>query len=261
MAGGSGLAGLAVTGLVAALVAFGVSAILAPGAKPPSGAPEASKGDAELRAEVDRLRREVAELRASGAANAPGRASAASPTAPGAPTPEPAPADPKAPPAPDAEGPLPADRRELVALIDRRIAEGWKSGAGATAVQPRRQVTIEEAGGEMGLSAVDIDSIRRVWRDFELERVAAVMGTTDLEVIKDELKGAKDDPSKKEALVNKGIANVLRNVGRLATLEDRRKRDLKRWLTDEQIQKLKSYDIKSVLNDPELEEILKDVFD
>jgi hypothetical protein len=256
MAGGSGLAGLAVTGLIAALVAFGVSTLFSPSPKPVPEPARAGSEVEDLRREVERLRREVAEAkdgraaRAAVAAPAPATGASAAPAATAAP-------DAAASPGADLDGPLPADRKELVALIDRRVAE--KAALMATAAAaPRKRVSIEEAGAEMGLSSVDVDSIKRIWRDSEQEVIVLVMGTPDMDAVKEELRSAKDDPDRKSALINRAAGNAIRNLGRLATMEDRRNRDLKRFLTPEQIKKLKSYDIKSAMDDPELEEILRE---
>ncbi len=120
---------------------------------------------------------------------------------------------------------------------------------------------MEEACEEMGLSSVETDSVRRALRDMETELITSVMGTADLDLIKEEVRGVKDDPDRKAALVQKAVGNMIRNAGRLITLEDRRNRELKKFLTPEQVAKLKTYDLKSTVADPELEDILKDIFD
>jgi hypothetical protein len=166
-------------------------------------------------------------------------------------------------PVPGEEAPLPANRAELVALIDGRIAE--KSGeiaAGAvTAAAGKKRVTIEEAGEAIGLSAFEIDAVRRVYGDAENEMLAAVMGTTDLDAIRQEVRAAKDDPDRKAALVNKAVGNLFRNLGHVMTLEDRRNRELKKVLPEEKVKALKEYDLKPTFEDAELENLLKDVFE
>ena len=262
MAGSNGMAGLAVTALVSALVAFGVASLLPVGPGPPA-APAAGDSADGLRRDVDRLRRELEEVRAArgGPGTAPGAVPPGAPGTPVAAAP-PSPGAPGAGPGPAEDGPLPASRGELVALIDERIAgKAAEAIAGvAGSARARRKVTIEEASGELGLSSVDADAVKRIWRESEEELVATVMGTADLDLVKEELRAARDDPDRKAALINRAVGNVIRNLGRVATLEDRRRRDLKRFLTDEQIRKLKEYDIKSTLDDPELEEVLKDAF-
>jgi hypothetical protein len=144
--------------------------------------------------------------------------------------------------------------------MDRRIALKAAQGvaAGGAAAQ-RKRVTIEEAGAEMGLSSVEIDTARRIWRESENEMLTSVMGTPDLEAIKEELKAAAEDPGRKADLINKAVGNMFRNLGRIMTIEDRRDRELKKYLGEEQTKKLKGYDVKSTLEDPEMEDVLQKV--
>jgi hypothetical protein len=259
---GTGVAGLAVTGLVAALVALGASAMFTAGRTPPVPPAAPSKdSEADLRREVERLRREVEELRQRHSVIAATGIAAASRSA------DPAGAAPAtgtgtaaegAPPGSDA--PLPANRGELVALIDERLAAKGVAAA-VDATPPKKKMTIEQAGAELGLSSVDIDTTRRIWRDSENEMLVAFMGTADLEAIKEEVKAAAEDPDRKAALINRGVGNFVRNLGRIMTIEDRRNRELKKFLTEEQMKKLKGYDIQSTLNDPELEDVFNKVFD
>ena len=101
-------------------------------------------------------------------------------------------------------------------------------GPAGPAVPARKRLSIEEAGEEMGLTSVEIDAARRVYRDSEMEMLTCVMGTADLDAIKEEAREAAEDPDKKAALINKAVGNMVRNLGRLATVEDRRNRELKR---------------------------------
>jgi hypothetical protein len=61
--------------------------------------------------------------------------------------------------------------------------------------------------------------------------------------------------------VNKAVANAIRNLGSLMTIEDRRDRELRKFLPEETVRKLRGYDVQSTVGDPELEGILRDVFD
>jgi hypothetical protein len=232
------MAGLAVTAVVSALVAFGVAALLGQGSPPPAPpAPPVPRQESiePLRAEVARLRAEVAALRAGRPEPPPGTA---------------------APPPAAGEAPAPATEAELVALIDRRIAARPPAEA---APGPARK-TLDEAGAELGLSSVDIDSVKRIWRESEMEALTAIMGTADMEAIKEEVKAAEDDPDRKAALVNKVVGNMVRNLGRIATIEDRRNRELKKFLSEDQVKKLKGMDIKPTMEDADLEGILKGTF-
>lgn len=257
----SGLAGLFVSALVAALVAFAVTALLggpAPRAAPPAApAPEsAPPAVKDLQRDVARLRAEVEELRGARRTAPPprdpaaGEPGAASMDGDGAGPVEEGPA----------EGALPATRGELEALIDRRLAERAGPAGSEPPPPPRRRLSIEEAGAEMGLSTVEIDAARRAYREAELEMITAVMGTADIEAVKEELRAARDDPDRKAALVQKAVGNVIRNLGKLATLEDRRDRELRNFLPPEKVKKLKGYDLKPVLADRELEDIMKEAF-
>jgi len=256
VSGGSGVAGLAVTALVAALVAAGVAALLpaSPPSTPPAGGglPAADVTRA-LREDVATLRAEVAEIRA---------ARAAPPRAPGgAPPPSGDAVPPGTGPAPPAgTDPLPASRAELEALIDERIAGAGPAAAAKAAEAAKKRLTVEEAGAEIGLSTLEIDAARRVYRNAESELLLALLGTTDLEAIKEEVRAAKDDPEKKAALVNKCVGNLFRNLGHVMTIEDRRDRELRKVLPEEQAKRLKGYDLKPTFEDVELESVLKDVF-
>jgi len=261
MSGGTGMAGIAVTGLVAAVVAMGVSFLVPRDTPPAPPAPPAERASSEhLRSEVARLRAEIAELRAARAAS-PGTSKGAV----GAPGPGqgPAGAIAAADPAVGGEAPLPASRAELVALIDDRIQEkGGEVLAGAGGETPgKKKVSIEEAGAAIGLSAFEIDAVRRVYANAESEMLNAVMGTTDIDAIRQEVRAAKEDPEKKAALVNKAVGNVFRNLGHVMTLEDRRDRELKKVIPEEKAKALKDYDLKPTFEDAELEDLLKDVFE
>jgi hypothetical protein len=244
------MAGLAVTAVVSALVAFGVATLL--GASAPAGSPASPAGpdSAEgLRREIDRLRREVQELRAA-------RGPAAVPAPAGA-----APAG--TAPATAAQA-VPATREELRTFVDERLAERIAGGLvpqapGAAAPVAVRK-TLDEAGAELGLSSVDIDSVKRIYRDSEMEALTLVMGTPDIDAIREEVKAAEEDPDKKAALINKVIGNVFRNLGKVATIEDRRNRELKKFLSDEQMKKLKGMNVKPALEDEGLENIMKGTF-
>jgi hypothetical protein len=245
----TGMAGLAVTAVVSALVAFGVAALLGPAAAPPPSSSASSPDSTDsLRREIERLRREVQELRAS-------RAPAAVPGA--------APPAAAAPSAPD-EAPVPATRAELRTFVDERVAErlaaGLVPGANSQVFTAPVRKTIDEAGAELGLSSVDIDSVKRIWRESEMEALALIMGTPDIEAVKEEVKAAEEDPDKKAALINKVVGNMVRNLGKVATIEDRRNRELKKFLTDEQVKKLKGMNVKPTLEDEGLENILKGTF-
>jgi hypothetical protein len=258
MSQGTGVAGLAVTALVAAVVAVAAAALFPPSpAAPPPGS--RSSAEADLREEVERLRAEVAELRASrGAAGDPGSAAAGPVAGPAAvagtgPAPAGSPGE--------GASALPASRDDLVALIDGRIAEKFAAAGPAVASRPaKKRVTIEEAGAEIGLSAFEIDAAKRVHRAAEDEMLVAVMGTADLEAIQQEVRAAKDDPDRKAALVNKAIGNVFRNLGHVMTIEDRRDRELRKVLPEDKVKRLKEYDLKPTFDDAELGEVLEGVF-
>ena len=266
MSGGTGMAGLAVTALVAALIAGGVATLLSSGAPPGSGSPrepDKSPGTPapSARDEGERLQRleaAIAELRAARPAPGPSGAtpsagSAGSGSEPGA----------AATTSPGtAHEPLPTTRAELVALIDERVAAGGADpvAAAKAAAAARKRVTVEEAGAEMGLTTLEIDAVKRAYREAENEMLNAIMGTTDLDAIKEEVRAAKDDPDKKAALVTKCVGNVFRNLGHVMTIEDRRDRELKKFLPEEQVTKLKGYDMKPTFDDSDLESIMEDVF-
>jgi len=249
----TGMAGLAVTAVVSALVAFGVAALLGPSAAPPPSSTSAASPDSteSLRREVERLRHEVQELRAGRPAGA-------------AATEVPAPGGIPAAISGAADGPAPATRAELRTFVDERLAErlaaGLVPGAAVQTYTPPARKTLDEAGAELGLSSVDIDSVKRVWRESEMEALASIMGTPDIETIKEEVKAAEEDPDKKAALINKVVGNMVRNLGKIATIEDRRNRELKKFLSDDQVKKLKGMNVKPTLDDTDLENILKGTF-
>ena len=247
--GRTGWAGLVVTALVAALVSFGVTALLGGNPSPPPApgtSPEAKSLEA-LRDEVTGLRAELRRVRESSA-----------PPATAQRNPVPSPAEGQGPgPAPAPEGALPSTRADLVTLIDARIAEKGPA-AGVPSLPPRKRVSLEEAGEEMGLSTVEIDAVRRAYREAETEMITCLMGTADLEAIKEEAEAAREDPEKKEALVKKIVGNGIRNVGKILTVEDRRDRELKRFLTPDQMRKLKGYDLKPVIADADLQGLFND---
>ena len=259
MSSSTGMAGLAVTALVSALVAFGVAALVGTG---PAAAPTAPGGasgrstEEDLRLEVSGLRREVAELRRS-------RAPGALPPPPASGTTAPAgtagPGTGTSTPGSSAEGPLPTTRADLVALIDQRIGEKAPGGI-ASATPGRKRVSIEEAGAELGLSSVDIDTTKRIWRESEGEAIGILMGTTDMDVVKQELREIRDDPDRKAAFINKAVGNAVGNFGRLMTIQDRRDRELRKYLPAETVKKLRTYDIKPGIDDSDLEGVLKEAF-
>ena len=249
MSGGTGMAGLAVTALVAALIAGGVATLLSSGPREPTAPPPPRPAPA-ARDDGDRLQRleaAVAELRAARPAGAAG--AGAEPGAPGTPS-------------AGVDAPLPASRAELVALIDERIAADNADpvAAAKAAAAARKRLTVEEAGAEMGLTNLEIDAVKRAYREAENEMLNAIMGTTDLDAIKEEVRAAKDDPDKKAALVTKCVGNVIRNLGHVMTIEDRRDRELKKFLPEEQVKKLKGYDLKPTFDDSDLESIMNEVF-
>jgi len=160
----------------------------------------------------------------------------------------------------DPAGPLPADRGALVALIDARIAEKVPLQAAREPGPRKPRRSIEEAGAEIGLNAFEIDAARAAYQAAEMEMITAVMGTSDLDAVKEEVRAARDDPDRKAALVQKAVGNVIRNLGRVVTIEDRRDRDLRRILSEEQVKRLKGYDLKPTAADAELEDILEEAF-
>ena len=261
MKGSTGLAGLAVTALVAALVSFSVAALLGPSPAAPALRPGPGPSSS-LEREVASLRAEVAELRSARGGPARG--------------PRPAAEEVEWRPGPgdavegaalaggagsgDGEGTLPATREDLLSLIDQRIDAKGAGGPEWKPPAPKPRVTVEEAGAEMGLTAFEVDAVRRAYEAAETEMITCVMGTADLDAIKEEVRAAKEDPDRKAALVNKAVGNVIRNLGKVMTIEDRRDRDLKKVLTGEQVSKLKGYNLKPTLADAELEDILKDAF-
>ncbi|HEU4394590.1 MAG TPA: hypothetical protein VFS92_03430, partial [Planctomycetota bacterium] len=155
-----------------------------------------------------------------------------------------------------------ATRAELVALIDERVAaiDADPVAAAKAAAAARKRLTVEEAGAEMGLTNLEIDAVKRAYREAENEMLNAIMGTSDVDAIKEEVRAAKDDPDRKAALVTKCVGNVFRNLGHVMTIEDRRDRELKKFLPEEQVKKLKGYDLKPTFDDADLESIMEDVF-
>ncbi len=258
MASGTGVAGLAVTALVSALVAFGVASLIpaapAPAPAPPAAAP-AKEAPEDLRKEVERLRRELDELRAAkpAPATAPAAAKETAGTSPAGKGKRSGPAA-----VTDPDGPLPATRGELAALIDERIDA--RAAAGSVPFQAPARKTLEEAGAELGLSSVDLDSVKRVWEESEREALTLMMGTGDMDLIKEEVKAAEEDPDKKAALINKVVGNMFRNLGKIATIEGRRERELKKFLSEDQVKKLKGMHIAPVTEGADLEGIMKGTF-
>jgi hypothetical protein len=253
------MAGLVVTALVSALVAFGVASLIPPGPAPaPPPAASSTGVPAELRKEVDRLRREVEELRAAKPVpiRAGPKAAAGNAGAPPAGT-----MDAEAGAGTDPGGRLPSTRDKLVALIDERLdARAPAATPAGPPYKPAKRMTIEEAGAELGLSSVDIDSVRRVWQESEMEALTMMMGTGDVDAIKEEVKAAEEDPDRKAALINKVVGNMFRNLGKFATIEGRRNRELKKFLTEDQVKKLKGMNIAPVTEGGGLEGIMKGTF-
>jgi len=154
--------------------------------------------------------------------------------------------------------PIPGTRGELAKLIDERIDA--RAAAGTTPYQAPKRMTIEEAGAELGLSSVDTDSVKRVWKESEAEAFTMLLGTGDMELVKEEVKAAEEDPDKKAALINKVVGNMFRNLGKIATIEDRRNKELKKFLSEEQVKKLKGMHIAPVTEGADLEGIMKGTF-
>jgi hypothetical protein len=241
----TGAAGLLVTALVSAVVAAGVSTLLSTSASAPAPSPAAGAGGTEnpaagtLEREVERLRTEVREIRAESRATSSPSGGPATPSSSTPPT-----------------------RDEIRALVDERVAERLKDApaVAAAASEPAKQRTLDEAGAELGLSSVDIDSVKRAWRASELEAVMLIMGTSDLDAIKEEVKAAEADPDRKKDLIKKVVGNGLRNFAEILTVEDRRNRELRKYLNEDQMKKLKGMDIRSTLADEGLEDVVERAF-
>ncbi len=258
MASSVGAAGLLVAGIVAAAVSVGITVIAREGRSPSESRPAmpaTGSPDADLRDRVAALDREVAELRtalrglrtargpeAGKEDGADGGPSASGPAAAGTP----------------AEA-LPATAEELAAFVDRRIqARAAATPAEPAGPPPRRSV--EEVGRELGFTGAQVEGVRQVQRESEEELLEVVFGTTDVESIREQVRGLRDDPDRKAAFLQTLVGNAIGNAGRLLTLESRRDARLRRFLDADQVRRLKGHTLKSALLDDELQGLLDEVF-
>jgi hypothetical protein len=119
--------------------------------------------------------------------------------------------------------------------------------------------TLEEVATEMNLSAGEEANLRNILRETEEEMLQDLFGDKPLEDIKREAREAKDDPDKQAEMVQGIAQHAIQNLGKIATLEMRRKKRVTSVLGKDRAEQFLAKPMKPVL-DPELEDVLKNGF-
>lgn len=145
--------------------------------------------------------------------------------------------------------------KELEARLAKAGAGGAAFGAGAFPA-PVAPKTLEEVAAEMSLSASEEARLRDVLRASEEEGFKALFGDRPVPEIVEEMKRAKDDPDLQEQLIGSMAGNVFQNLGKLATLEQRKKKRVEEVLGPERAQDFLRRPVK-----PQLGTDLESLFD
>jgi hypothetical protein len=210
-----------------------------------SAAEAKARADAEATTQVERARieRRIADLekRTAAAARPSRRPADTQPaaSAPGDPSAaQAAPdADPGAPPAPPA--PLAPDGSPYVSRKELDAALGGAGHGRGTGIQieatpaPPEAKTLEDIARDMNLSAGEEANLREVLRESETELALSLFGDRPIEQIALDVRAAKDDPDKQAELVQGVADNAIKNLGKLATLENRTKKKVENLLGKE----------------------------
>lgn len=145
-------------------------------------------------------------------------------------------------------------RAELEEAMSKARTRGGVVVPGAA--EPAK--TLEQIAQEMGLSASEEAEARTILRSSEEEAVRCLFGDRPLKEIGDEIRAAKDDPDKMEALVGETMGRAFSNLGKLATLEGRTRKRMEGALGKERAADLMRRPHVPVLG-PEFEQIFEGV--
>lgn len=127
------------------------------------------------------------------------------------------------------------------------------------AAEPVKSKTLEEIAQEMNLSAGEEAALREIARESETELATCLFGSRPIDEILADAAVAKDDPEKKAELTQTVVNNMIRNAGKLMTLESRTKKKVESVLGKDKAAEFQKYPMKPVLA-ANLEEWFKDGF-
>jgi translation initiation factor 2 beta subunit (eIF-2beta)/eIF-5 len=201
---------------------------------------EVASGDAvpvdELRAEV----REVRALLARPPSLAPADRASSSPT-PTTATSAAAGVDPAALPAAGSQLET-AIERAVTAALDRRAEKEKAEKEEARA--PRKKMALAEVAREINLTGAQEDAVRRAYAE-ATERALRMLAAPDgdPEAVRRELESARDDPSKRMALMGKYMPKALANLGELGALQVERDEKIRKAVGADNVTKMKRYRI------------------
>lgn len=122
-------------------------------------------------------------------------------------------------------------RSQVEALLEKKLAGQGNAGAGVIPSMPAVQVkSLSEVAQEMNLSSSEEALLHDALKTMEEDMVKSIFGDRPIEEIAREIREAKDDPDKQEALVNQMLGGGLANIGRIATFETRKKKKVEEIL-------------------------------
>jgi hypothetical protein len=136
----------------------------------------------------------------------------------------------------------PADGSKLITekqaqeLIDKALAGRHADPANlaeAMAAEAGKAKTVEEISAEMGLSSSEEARLRDTIRGMEEDMVRSIFGDRPIADIERDVREAKDDPDKQEALIGQVVGNGLANIAKIATAESRLKKRVNEILGEE----------------------------
>lgn len=147
------------------------------------------------------------------------------------------------------------------AELEKALLESRPAPATAAAFPPPpEKKSVEDIAREMGLSAMEEATVRQILREGEEEAVRCLFGDRPLADIVADVKAAKSDPDRMEALVQQTVTHAFANLGKLATLENRSNKRVEEALGKERAKEFLAKPRKPVL-DVDVEELLGDAFD
>jgi hypothetical protein len=147
---------------------------------------------------------------------------------------------------------------QVEALLDRRLgARGAARGEAIPAPPPVPIRTLSEVAAEMNLTSSEEALLRDGIKTMEEDMVKAVFGDRPIAEIAQEIREAKDDPDKQEALVNRVIGSGLANLGRFATYPTRKRKKVEEILGKDRSKEFLSKPIRPLI-DVDLDDVLGD---